>query len=239
MAGTGPVHEFYPEDLGDPAENRSGGPWQVIAAEVEDTVAGGPWQAIQNVGAGQMGNIEGRSNQEFTRPGGLGVQVGGVDQSERETVNLVDIAGLRWVAQDNPGADRTDLMPAIDGLIELATFAIDATGAPATYLAAAPTGPTYDGVIPYGFLVRSVNVSGITSHPDFSLGTNTPNWNDVVAAKTMSFAGPDEARFEEATPGTDVAFVPNGAELRLNHSAAAVATNYDVEVVVYGQALYP
>ena len=213
----------------------AGGPHQGNApASVQSTGAGGPHQGNASQETADMGNIEGRSDKAHTRPGGLGMQVNGVNASEQDTVNFIDTPGVSWQVADNPAQARADVTPTLKGVVEIGRFTVDLTALPSTTLISSPAGPTFAlGITPHSMSVRAIDVTGITLQPSISLGNAGAGWDQSIPQTQLDLAAAGDVRRYEvaATP-----LVALGQELRVNHSIQGNATTYSVEIVVYGQA---
>jgi len=184
--------------------------------------------------------VEGRSDAPYTRPGGVGWQVDGVNLAERPAVNYQTSTGSRWNLVDNPGAGRADVQPIVDGVVELARFLVDATQLPANVLVIAPTAPAFVGVIAQSMSIRLVAIAGAGTHPSLSLGSNASAYDNMIPQTAMSFVTPGQIRWERLPSGVVLPFVANGQELRFNRSIQTTGyTTYDLEVAVFGQAIAP
>lgn len=188
-----------------------------------------------------MGSILGRSSDGSERPrtGGLGVGVEGAGEvSARETLNVIadpDFPGVEWSAADNAGTNpkRTDLTLRPSGIVELGRFTFDATLAPTTQPFFTPSGAAAGAVVTE-MLIRSLSVTGLTSHPDFDL--RVTSLGDLIAQTSMTFTAADQVRRLEVL-GTDIPFAPNGTPVVFGHDVAAVATTYSVQVIVLGRVV--
>jgi hypothetical protein len=189
----------------------------------------------------EMGSILGRSADGSERPrtGGLGVGVEGAGEvSARETLNVIadpDFPGVEWAAADNAGTSpkRTDLTLRPSGIVELGRFTFDATLAPTTQPFYTPSGAAA-GAVATEMLIRSLSVTGLTSHPDFDL--RVTSLGDLIAQTSMTFTAADQVRRLEVL-ATDIPFCPNGTPLVFGHDVAAVATTYSVQVIVLGRVI--
>jgi hypothetical protein len=190
----------------------------------------------------EMGSILGRSSDGSERPrtGGLGVGVEGAGEvSSRETLNVIadpDFPGVEWTAADNAGTSpkRTDLTLRPSGVVELARFSFDGTlAAPATVAAFQPGGAAAGAVVTE-ILIRSTDVTGLVSHPEFDLRISV--LGDLIPQTAMTFTGNDLVRRLEVL-ATDMPFCPNGTDIVFGHDVAAVATTYTVQVIILGRVI--
>lgn len=79
-------------------------------------------------------------------------------------------------------------------------------------------------------------VSGLTTAPTISVGTNSPNYDNILSALSLdgllSSAGTYIARAIGVTSTANA--IGNGADIKARISVAATATTYDVRVHIFG-----
>ena len=85
---------------------------------------------------------------------------------------------------------------------------------------------------PIIFLVEITALQSMTSRPQVSIGTNSPNYDNIIATTTLNGTSVGQVqilRVEQVFPRLDA-----GTELRLNVRVAAVATTYTAKAVFFG-----
>jgi hypothetical protein len=95
------------------------------------------------------------------------------------------------------------------------------------------SGPKY--FIYTNIIVIAELCSGVSGDPAFSVGTNSPNYDNLISGTTYTglgttgkveiFNAPDATIFSSLAPSTDVF---------INVTAAATGSTYDVQIVLLG-----
>jgi len=109
---------------------------------------------------------------------------------------------------------------------------VDLAAAPGLTAIYSPAGQVA-GVIPTKAYLRATNVQGVTGQPEISFQRTAPN--DVMPSLALNLTADDQVK--SLFMGDPSLYVPQGDTLSLSLDLAAVATAYEVELVVIGRAL--
>jgi len=176
-----------------------------------------------------------------TQPSGLAIRVDGSPVGIRDTINMLTTPGVapRVVDDPTPAAEKTDLGWDLSALIPLATItgADLVTGVGTLNLIPALAGATV-------YLVQGVQIipSNVDGAPGVQpvLQVETPaGAGDHVASAALVVAGDNfqDLAMVAARPRLDSS-APNNL-LNLVQTGLATATNYLVDVIVWGYVLTP
>ena len=212
-----------------------------------------------------MGNVEGRSGAAHTTPGGPELLIDGTpavgNRGQLDFRELGPVGPPRltyrqvdWAPADNVPGNRVDLagnwggfgrvhpdaggvlpglFPLVNALLGAQDFAILD---PATLGAA--------GLLVTGLLVEQQGVSGLVTAPTVSLGTNAPNYDDVIPQTLLSMATGADQRAHVLLPtdwaagaGPTSVLVPSGVTLFFRVHAGAAGTALSIRPYVVGLPL--
>jgi hypothetical protein len=124
-------------------------------------------------------------------------------------------------------------MPLARVVIKKSTVVVNgkATGLTKIYTTEASTLKFY----PTGVVIRATNISGVTTQPTASVGTNSTAYNNIVTGSllntllnTLSVGSGSPQPASISTP------IPGNTDIYVNVTIAAIATNYSYTVEIIG-----
>ena len=190
------------------------------------------------------GNVQSRAfgGRAYTRPGFVGYQLNGVGLGGGQLLNLLTDNGVAYVVEDGASPPRKNVSLIPIGPVELGRFTLDATLTPFDTLVLTPSLPQHLSVLVSEVYLYAVAIAGLTSHPSFAIGFNSPNFNNLLAPMDLSVGGgiaQGEVRRFSFADGANVLEVPPASSLTLRLATQAVATTYSVQAFVFGRVLQP
>ena len=231
MADAGPVSE---QNLAVASPDYAGPVYEQSLATLPTKFAGPvSEQGLAALATGlEPGILRRVAGKPYPQPGGVKVQVDGVQQAgPQDTHSLDETLGVAYTIADNSGNDSTDVTLVTSGMQVLSeTIGVDLTAVAVTPLYTVPGGMT---LIVEAVVLRCVQASGVTVEAAAGVGSN---------------AGADNVFGSQYLTGLDAAglyylFPPGGAQVELTAAqvlsfgvdVAAVATTLVVEIDLIGR----
>lgn len=156
----------------------------------------------------------------YPQPGGVKVQVDGVEQAAiRDVFDLTQIPGVAYSVVDNAGNDSTDVTPALNGMVLLSeTLNVSLRSTGNTLLFTVPGGQT---LIVEAVILRCVEAVNITVPATVGIGSNA-GADNIFASQLLT--GLDDT-------GLYYAFPPGGTQVEVG---AAGTVSIGVDIVATG-----